>query len=419
MAGIFDALDATTITNYKKGAIDSVVENNPFLSVLFNKAMVERKQGGDALEGPIEVGRFTPRFSAPGEDRSANYVSKVHHKRWRSEWAEISVEDSVDFGLLRRNSGKEALVDLASREVPAIYRDILTNGSTSLNGAILSNNSASGIYTGTGLPIDGLPTLLPGASAQQTVAAAITSYDLEGFNPTTGALTGSAPADTDIEVNIGGAPTVQNYCGLSLKYNALTGIDGLTANAWTGTLVNTSATAWSGTNDDEANAVTKYTQYAINRASRFSNQDQKFRPTFAVTTSDQLYKLGAKLTSIQNVYLKPGDDTTNKWGTGFKTDGMIFHAGLWHWFDASVPDGRGFVINANMAKLFLQPSFDTIENDSIPPNFNTKGGGVPMSDLIESHIHFDPSYLRLVVAALINGQVWFHPRYQAAWDAYS
>lgn len=419
MAGILDSLSATTITNYKKGAIDSVVENNPFLSVLFNKAQVERKQSGDALEGVIEVGRFSPRFSAPGQDRSGFYVSNVRHARWRQQWSEISVEDSVDFGVLRRNNGPQALVSTAETEIPAIYRDILTNGSGSLNGAILSNNSASGISTTTGLPLDGLPTLLPGASAQQTVAQAITSYDLEGFNPETGALTGAAPADTDIEVGIGGAPTVQNYANLSLKYNALTGIDGLKADAWTPTLVNSSATAWSGTNDDEANAITKYTQYAIQRASRFSNQDQKFRPTFVVTTNDQLYKLGAKLTSIQNVYLKPGDDTTNKWGTGFKTDGMIFHAGLWHWFDQSVPTGRGYVINANMAKLFLQPAFDTIENDSIPPDFNTKGGGVPMSDLIESHIHFDPSYLRLVVAALINGQIWFHPRYNAAWDAYS
>lgn len=416
--GVLDALTATTITNYKKGAIDSVVENNPFLSVLFNKAKVERNQAGDSLKGPIEAGRFVPRFSAPGEDRSGKYTSKSHHKRWTSNWAEISVEDSVDFGVLRRNNGKEALVDIAAREVPAIFRDILTNGNTSLNGAILANNSASGIYTSGGLPIDGLPTLLPGASAQQAVAAAITSYDLEGFNPETGALTGSAPADTDKEVGIGGAPTVQNYCGLSMKYNALTDVDGLKADAWTPTLVNTSASEWSGTADDEANAIKNYTQYAINRASRFSNQDQNFRPTFAVTTQDQLYKLGAKLTSIQNVYLKPGDDTANKWGTGFKTDGMIFHAGLWFWFDASVPTGRGYVINANMAKLFLQPSYDTYDSESIPPKFNTKGG-VPMSDLIESHVHFDPSYLRLVVAALVNGQIWFHPRYQAAWDAYS
>jgi hypothetical protein len=419
MAGILDSLSATTITNYKKGAIDSVVENNPFLSVLFNKAQVERKQSGDALEGVIEAGRFSPRFSAPGEDRSGYYTSKARHKRWRLDWSEISVEDSVDFGVLRRNNGPQALVSTAETEIPAIYRDILTNGSTSLNGAILSNNGDSNIFTTGGLPLMGLPTLLPGASAQQTVAQAITSYDLEGFNPDTGALTGAAPADTDLEVGIGGSATATNYAGLSLKYNALTGVDGLKADSWTPTLVNTSATAWSGTNDDEANAITKYTQYAIQRASRFSNQDQKFRPTFCVTTNDQLYKLGAKLTSIQNVYLKPGDDTTNKWGTGFKTDGMIFHAGLWFWFDQSVPTGRGYVINANMAKLFLQPAFDTIENESIPPQFNTTGSGVAMSDLIESHIHFDPSYLRLVVAALINGQTWFHPRYQAAWDAYS
>ena len=35
MPGIFDGLSATTINNYKKGAADEVMENNPFLNYLF------------------------------------------------------------------------------------------------------------------------------------------------------------------------------------------------------------------------------------------------------------------------------------------------------------------------------------------------------------------------------------------------
>ena len=417
MSGIFDTLTATTITNYKKGAIDSVIENNVLLSKLFTDGRVQRKQGGDALEGNIQAGQYTPRISTPGEDRSGQYNPAAHYKRWRAAWAETSVEGGIDFGVLRRNSGPQALVDLADRTMPTMFKSLLLNGSTSLNGLLLGCNSAA--YTGTGLPIDGLPTLLPGASTQQTVAQAITSYDLEGFNPDTGALTGVVPADTDKEVGIGGAPTLQNYCGLSLKYNALTGVDGLKADAWTPTLVNTSATEWSGTNDDEANAILKYSQYTASRASRFSGTDNSFRPSFGVTTFDQFMKMGNKLDSRQTIFVSPGQESNNKFGTGFKTVGMLYHGGLWWYYDPSVPTGRGFVINSEQTDFFLQPVLDTIEKDSIPMGFNTSGGGIDNSDLIESHIHFDPSYLRLVCAALINGQVRWHPRYNAAWDAYS
>lgn len=417
MSGILDSLSATTITNYKKGAIDSVVENNPFLSYLFSKAKVERKQSGDALEGVIEAGRNVPFSSAPGEDMSSKYVSQARHKRWRLDWSDTRVASSIDFGVLRRNDGPQALVRTADVEIPSCYRDLLTNGATSINGCLLSQNGE--VYSGTGLPIHGLPTLLPGNDTQQTMAQAITNYDIEGFDPDTGTLTGSAPADTDKEVGIGGAPTYQTYANLSLKYNALTGVDGVKADAWTPTLVNTSYSGWSGTADDEANAVDKYIQYSVMRACRWSNTDSSMRPTFGVTTFDQLYKLGAKLTSIQNVYLKPGDDSKNKWGTGFKTDGMIFHAGLWFWHDQSVPSGRGYVVNADMAKFFLQPAYDTIENGKIPASVNTGDKGVDTADLIESHVNFDPMYLRLLVACLVNGQAFFHPRYQVGWAAYS
>jgi hypothetical protein len=417
MPGIFDALTATTITNYKKGAIDSVIENNVLLSKLFSTGRVQRKQGGDALEGNIQAGQYTPRISTPGEDRSGKYNPASHYKRWRSQWAETSVEGGVDFGVLRRNSGPQALVDVADRTMPGMFKSLLTNGSTSLSGLLLGCNSAA--YTGTGLPIDGLPTILPGASTQHTVAQAITAYDLEGFNPDTGALTGAAPADSDIEVSIGNAPTLQNYAGLTMKYNSLTGVDGLKADAWTPTLVNSSATQWSGTPDDEANAILKFSQHTVNRAGRFSGTDNSFRPAFGITTQPQLNQMGNKLDGRQTIMMTPGMDSSNKFGSGFKSDGMIYHAGIWWHYDQLCPAGRGFVINTEQTDFFLQPVLDTIEKDSIPQGFNTSGGGVDNSDLIESHIHFDHSYLRLVCAALINGQVRWHPRYNAAWDGYS
>ena len=416
MPGIFDALPASTITNYKKGAIDSVVDSNVLLSKLFTDGRVQRKQGGDALEGAIQAGQYTPRISAPGEDRSGKYNPAAHFKRWRAQWAETSVEGGIDFGILRRNSGAQAIVDVADRTMPNMFKSLLLNGTTSLNGLLLGCNSAA--YSGTGLPIDGLPTVLPGASNQQTVAQAITSYDLRGQNSDTGVLTGAVPAVTDKEVGIGSAPTLQNYLGLSLKYNALTGVDGLKPNAWSPTLVNSSATEWSGTANDQANGILKYSQYAASRASRFSATDNSFRPAFGVTTFDQYMKMGNKLDSRQTIFVQPGGESNNKFGTGFKTVGMTYHAGLWWYFDQACPVERGFVINTDQTDFFLQPVLDTVDSGAIPSSFNTSGGGIDNGDLIESHVHFDPSYLRLVCAAMINGQIRWHPRYMAAWDKY-
>lgn len=410
MAGIFDGLTATTINNYKKGAADEVVENNPFLSHLFKNGKIERQQGGTALEGVIEAGLFTPRISADGDDRSARFTNSVHDKRWTQQWAQVSVETGVNFGELRRNYGPQALVSMADVKIPRMFKAIMTNGDTSLNGLILNCNSAA--YTGDGLPMDGIPTFLPGASTQHTVAQAVTAYDLEGFNPSTGAVTGSAPAVTDLEVSVGGSPVLTpNYCGLSIKYNGITGVDGVKGDAWKGTMVNSEATAFGGD-------ILKYSQYTATRTARFASQDTSYRPTFGVLNLTDYIAMGNALGAKQTIFVQPGSDATDKNGTGFKTSQMVFHANLWWYVDQSMKDGRGLVINANQAVFRCQPILDTVENESIPTGFNTNGGKVQHSDLIEHHIHFDVNRLALNCVALINGQVMFYPRYQGCWDAY-
>lgn len=409
MPGIFDGLSATTINNYKKGAADEVMENNPFLNYLFQNGKVERQQGGTALEGVIEAGLFSPRISADGDDRSARFTNAVHHARWTQQWAQTSVETGVNFGEIRRNFGAQALVNIADTKVPAMFKAILTNGDLSLNGLMLNCNSAA--YTGDGLPLDGIPTFLPGASNQHTVGQAVTAYDLEGFNPTTGAVTGLAPAVTDLEVSVGGAPVLTpNYCGLSIKYNGITGVDGVKGDAWKGTMVNSEATSFGGD-------ILKYSQYTATRASRFAGQDSSYRPTFGVLNMTDYIAMGNALVAKQTIFVQPGSDAADKNGTGFKRSLMLFHAGLWWYQDQSMKDGRGLVINANQATFRVQPILDTVENESIPTGFATTAK-VAHSDIIEHHIHFDINRLSLNCAALINGQIQFYPRYQACWDAY-
>ena len=409
MAGIFDGLGATTINNYKKGAADEVVENNPFLSYLFKNGKIERQQGGSALEGVIEAGLFTPTISSDGDDNSALFTNHVHDKRWVQQWAQSKVATSINFGEIRRNFGAQALVNTADVKIPRMFKAIMTNGDTSLNGLILNCNSAA--YTGTGLPLDGLPTLLPGASTQHTVGQAVTAYDLEGFNPTTGAVTGAVPAVTDLEVSVGGNSVLTpNYCGLSIKYGAITGVDGVKGDAWKGTMVNSEATTFGGN-------ILKYSQYTATRAARFAGMDTSYRPTFGVLNMTDYIAMGNAVQALQTVHLVPGGDAVDKNGTGFKTSGMIYHAGLWWYQDQTMKDGRGYVINANQANFRLQPILDTVEREAIPTGMNTSGK-VEHSDMIESHIHFDINRLALNCLAIVSGQMQFYPRYQACWDAY-
>jgi len=411
MAGIFDGLGVHTIDNYKKGASNMVVENNPFLSLLFNKGRIERKAAGVSLVGDIEAGLFTPRISSDGDDRSGQFTNMVHDKRWQSQWAQSSVETSVNFGELRRNWGPQALVSMADVKVPRMFKALMTNGPTGLNGLILSNNSTA--YTGSGLPLDGLPTLLPGASTQHTVAQAITAYDLEGFNPNTGAVTGLVPAVTDLEVAVGNAPVLTaNYCGLPIKPGAIPGVDGVKIDAWSGTLVNSGATTFGGN-------ILNFSQYTASRAARWALSDETYRPSLGVTNFTQYLAMGNALGNKQTIFVQPGQESNTKFGTGFKLDNMLFHAGLWWYFDQSCPAGRGYVINADQAMYYAQPILDTVDGDCIPQGFETGPGKVKTWELVESHIHFDINRLALNCAALLNGQMMFFPRYQGGWDAYT
>lgn len=410
MGGILDALPTTTIINYKHGAENSVIENNPVFRIFNEKAKIKQQQGGTSLSGPIEAGRFTPFVSAPGEDMTAYVTPKQRWKLWSLDWADTRVATSVDLGLLRRNSGDQALVKIREETIPNMWRDLLTNRDQSLNGQMLNQNVNA--YSGTGLPFNGLATLLPGADNQQTYAQAITNYDLEGFNPVTGALTGAVPATTDVEVGIGGAPTYQNYAGLSLKYNALTGVDGLVPDAWTPTLVNTTYTGF-GATKPTLNAW----QYGIGRSARFNANDSNFMPSIGICDFTTFQTAGTELTAIQNVYLTPNGNTTNKFGTGFKANNMLYHAGLWFTWDQQAKANTTFILNLDQACMWVQPKLHTYGDQPLPLNKNA--GDTPDTELIEVHYTYDPSTIAWWIIGLVSGQFFFHPRYQVRVGKYT
>jgi hypothetical protein len=404
MAGPLDALTATTISNYKMGAEDNCITNNPFLSMFKERGTFEGNQGGTNITWQIEAGRYTAFNSAPGDDMSARFVSSARHKQATLQWADTRAVTNIDFGLLRRNYGdREALVKLRTTETKALWRDLLTNGATSINGQILSQNGAT--FSGTGLPIYGVPTFLlaPGATGVQ------------GFDPATNTVSGAGPADTDIEA----IPTAtsQTYASLPLYRSGITGVDGVVADAWTPVLVNSSATTWTGTPDDEANALPDALVHLIARCERFDNQNQDFITDFGVMDQDSYLKLGRKLTKINNgftIYQTPGADSQNKFGTGLKVNNKIYHSGKWFYWDAAMPASTTYLLNLSQAGWKSAPMFHTMSGHDLPIE---KSEG--QMELIEVHFDYNPLTQSVMIAGNVNGQVWFNPRYQGRLSAYS
>ena len=405
MAGPLDPVVYTTISNFKYGAENDIVTYNPFFAAFKNKSKIKKDQGGSNIVWPVEAARYVAFASAPGDDMTSRMVPSVRHQLPSINWADTRVATSIDFGALRRNYGDQALVQLRSTEAKALWRDGLTNGVQSLNGRLLNTNYATSTDP---LPVGGLPSFLlaPGSTGVQ------------GYNRTTNVVSGAVPAVTDQEV----VPTAtsQLYGTLPLFRSGITAVDNPVADAWTPNLVSSSFTSWTGTPNDQANAVPFYTQYAVQLASRYDGQSQEMLPDFGVMHLTEFYNLAARLTKLNagfTVFGSLGADATNKFGTGFKCNNSIWHAGLnWFW-DAAMPSNASYVINVDQSQFYQQPIFSTVGETSLP--IDTGMEGVADAEIIEAHFDYNPLTQQILIAGNMNNQFTFSPRFQVRIDKYA
>lgn len=396
MAGVLDMVTTTTTANYAKGAWDGLSQNNPVWSEMKKAGTILYDQGGETLQGSVEMGRHTPIVSAPGMDLSAQFIPKQRYKMYSFPWGEIANAFVIDKGLLRRNTGPQALVNLRDKEIPAMIRDTIV-GTNGLAHQLLNQDGVG--YTSTGLPMYGLPSFLHAPAAT----------GLQGFDGAA-TVTGTGPADTDPEATM--SSTSATYGGLSMERGAITGVDGLEADAWTPTLVNSSYTGWSGTADDEANSVLIFLQYAANRARRFSANDPTKKPTFGLL--DQIFYnyAGNKIATKQTIYVQSGQGSVQTPNLGYDTYELM-HAGLrWLW-DENMPASTGYVINANQLKFHCQPLY----SDEVGGNPLNKSG--EDAGLIETFVGPDPIRRQYMASATIPGQFCAAPRFFVRIGGYS
>lgn len=407
MAGILDALTPTTIANYARGAWDGVTLNSWLLGELKKKGVFQFDVGGDTLSGPIEAGRYQPQTSAPGQDLSALFVPKVRHQRWNFSWGELVNALSIDRGLLRRNSGDQALVRLKDTEIPALFRDLVIAPGGYV-WQLLNQDGAA--YAGTGLPIYGMPSFLRPTS---DVA------NLNGFNPanktipSNGVWTASAAGSTGAAAAVADPEVCcvnQTYGGLPLAPAGLVQtVDNAQWDAWTPTMVNAGSSAWNGTPATTAATTVAvmeiFLSYLVSRMSRFSASDQSVMPSLGILDAAFYRYLGERKSGRETVFVETSQKQPIVPDTGYPVVQGIWHAGiLWRW-EENMPSNCAILGSPSRMKGWVQPLYRDQENGS-PLKVSGEEAGI-----METSINFDPLRRQYLVSATIPSQFTFEPRY--------
>lgn len=425
-----DAAVNVTLANIARGVSDAFTQHRPLMNEMKKAGTIEYDvQGGSdgttlnggsyELSGSIEAGRHKPRTSSPGKDIWDVYQAPQRFKRWSGEFGEIVNGVLINRGTARRNKGS-VFADITKTEVPALIRDTL-EAAPGVSWQLL--NMDANQYTGPDLPLYGLPTFLPGncatvAADGQTVSAvtmatAIAQYDLEGFTPPTGSgtgtLTGSPPADTDKEVSIGGAPTLQNYLGLSCKAGALSGVTNAEWDAWTPVLVNSAYSGWTGNADDDDDAIEKATAYLVWRSIRHNATDTK---RIGLMDRNFYEFLGAKKGTRETILIGPDNKTKANAETGFPVD-RILHMGVsWFW-DEQMPAFTAYCLDPANMSLKVQPLYAGLAGGS-----PLKVSG-PDAGMLEVEVNEDAGRRSWLVNCTFPGQLICKPRYFGRLSRYS
>ncbi len=323
MSTVNEVFAASTITNYGKRIVDGVTQHNPFWSLLKEKGKIERNVSGDAFTWNLEAGRHDVHVTSDDQDVSELYTPRARWKRPQLDWGQISSFRRFSKGILRQNAGKEALVKIRDREIPAMYRDAIFN-TNGLHHQIL--NVAGASYTGNGLTMYGLPSLF----------SAVTWSD---------------------SLKEGVIGTGSTYAGLPLSRSGLAGqVDGAEPDSWTPNAINTTSYAWAGGTGAQTfrdNAFEILT-YALSRTDRFANNDTSKRASLILLTQAMFTDLGYRIEGKQTYFISKKVGEGESQGLGSNTD-MLYHGGRPVVWDENLPADTGYALIMDMLGFSMQP----------------------------------------------------------------
>lgn len=376
MSSVQDILSPVTISNYGRTVVDGIVQHNPFWKLLKEKGQIERNVGGDLFTWNLEAGRFAPRITSDDEDLSSNYTPRKRYQRPQLNWGQIVLQTRFSKGILRQNNGMQALVKLRDTEIPRMFFDGIYN-TNGLHYQIL--NQVGSAYTGTGLPMFGLPSVFSTVTYSASVK----------------------------EGTIGSAVT---YAGLSAALSGLVAlVDGAEPDAWTPTAVNTTCNTFgTGSAVFQTNALEVLT-YALTRSNRFSNNDPTKRASMFLLQQQQFISFATRIEQKQTIFVSDKVGTNPQQGLGSNVD-MLWHAGVPVYWDENLPStngGTGYCLNLAQMGMKMQPlvKWGAVANDG---GMGTDGED---NEWFELDLDFNSSRRSLLVAATLPGQFWFNPRF--------
>lgn len=374
MSSVQDILSPVTISNYGKLLVDGVTQHNPLWKMLKKSGQIERNVSGDLFTWNLEAGRFQARITSDDEDHSANYTPRKRYQRPQLDWGQIVVLTRFSKGILRQNNGAQALVKLRDKEIPAMFRDAIYN-TNGLHYQLL--NQAGNSYTGTGLPIFGLPS----------------------------AFTGVTWAASLKEGTIGSGAT---YAGLTMSISGLSGtVDGAEPDAWTPTAINTTANTFMNTGAANLNFrgnCFEILTYAIARGNRFSNSEMEKKVKMGLLTQTDFIGLGTQIEGKQTIFLSGKVGRDSEMGLGSNSD-VLYHGGIPIYWDENLPANTGYLLNTDQMGFKIQP---LVEWGKAESGMATEGED---SDWFELDIDYNSSRRSITVSATNPSQFWFNPRY--------
>jgi hypothetical protein len=201
------------------------------------------------------------------------------------------------------------------------------------------------------------------------------------------------------------------YLGLALKPGQLA-VDSAQWDAWTPTLVNSAAAAWTGTAQDEDDAIEIFLSYLVFRLSRFSNSDRMKKPTVGILDRNFFEYLGRKKAVRETIFVSNTNKAINVAETGWPTD-VIMHQGVnWFWDDL-MPADTAYAFPGAQMKLKVQPLYRGLD-DGNPLKVSGEDAGI-----LETEITRDPNRRQFLASCTFPGQLICAPRYFGRASKYS
>lgn len=389
MASLQDVINPITITNYGRGYVDNVVMKFPFFRLLKKYGQIERNVGGTNFTWEIEAGRHDPQIVSDDQDVSTYYTPRKRFAQPTLNWGQIAVFRRFGKGQLRQNYGPQALVNIRNTEIKTMFRDAFD----AQNGLMWQWwNMNGGTYTGTGLPMYGMPSVM-----------------------SSGTITWSSTSQ------FGSFAAAGTYASLPLASGAMSAyVDGAQADAWTPSAINATAPVYANTGTagflgtDTLPNCFGILSAAWQQADRFSGgKNPDFRPDCFFLCQDWFRKLERALTGKQQFLLTQRTESDDEFGLGAYND-QLYHNGKPVYWDANMPDQQGFVLNFKQIGWKMQPRISAISADEseMKADSDEDGESGAPNDWFEIEQTYGDDRRTVRVSATLAGQLWMNPRYQ-------